>query len=88
MEMKRESRIVLDPAGHAPHACRMRDESADPAAGRLTKTGSPKATSASKTDKAAKLAAALRANLARRKAAARQARAPSSLSPKLDDGEI
>lgn len=61
MEMARESRIALDRAVHAPHPCRVNDK---------TDQAKPPAP---KPGKDAKLAAALRANLSRRKAAARQA---------------
>jgi hypothetical protein len=67
MEMHRESRIALDPMVYAPHPLRVKDKKID-------RAGAP----APKSDKDAKLAAALRANLARRKTAARQAADPSA----------
>jgi hypothetical protein len=77
MQMRRESRIALDRAVHAPHRWGVSDEKTHPVGGGRALSG-----------KDARLAAALRANLSRRKAAARQDRTgdPRPLEPKDEEG--
>jgi hypothetical protein len=84
MEMTRESRIALDPPLHAPHPSAVRDETEDPTHRRAAQATASKTASAPMVDREAKLAAALRANLTRRKALSR---ARSSSSAEAEKGE-
>ncbi len=84
MEKHRESRIALDPGVLAPHPWGVRDETTDETVGPPPKKAAAKAPAKGKD---AKLAAALRANLARRKAAARAVAAPSIPSWNSEKGD-